>query len=74
MVQEMQLHIKAAKPPISAAGGMGGFVLVETPAPNPGEQHLFWVTIPSGSAARLKILWKSGYNIAENFGDVQKES
>ena len=35
------------KPPISAAAEMGGFVLVEAPAPNPGE-HKCSGTQPSG--------------------------
>ena len=36
------------------------FLLVEAPAPTPGERKVFWVTIPSESAARLKIALESG--------------
>ena len=32
------------KPLISAAAEMGGFVLVEAPAPSPGEHKVFWYT------------------------------
>ena len=47
------------------------FLLVEAPAPNPGEQNMFWVTIPPASATRLKIVLEDGYNLAENFGEVE---
>ena len=33
----------------------GGFLLVEAPAPSPGEQFLFWVTQKISVATRLKI-------------------
>jgi len=36
-VQAMQAYIQLAKPLISAAAEMSGFVLVEAPAPSPGE-------------------------------------
>ena len=36
-----------------------GFLLVEAPAPSPGEHKVFWVTIRSGPATRLKIAQKT---------------
>ena len=48
------------------------FLLVEAPAPNPGEQNMFWVTIPPASATRLKIVLEDGYNLAEIFGEVER--
>ena len=59
------------KPLISAPAEMGGFVLVEAPAPSPGEHTVFWITQPLG--LRRHDFFKipnEGFNFAEIFGEV----
>ena len=45
---------KMQKPPISAAAEMGGFVLVEAPAPSPGECKTLWLTLAQSSGCAIK--------------------
>ena len=42
------------KPLISATAEMSGFVLVEAPAPSPGEHKMFWYAALRTSATRLQ--------------------
>ena len=41
------------------------FLFVEAPTASPGEQKMFWVTIPFGSVARLKLAAENKQFIAE---------
>ena len=57
------------KPLISAAAEMGGFVLVEAPAPSPGE-HKCSGTHPFGLRLRDQRSLTMGFYFAEIFGEV----
>ena len=67
----MQVSIQLAKTTHFRHGGDGWFRACWGSRPNPRRTKMFWVTMPLASAARLKIVWKSGYNFAENFGEVE---
>ena len=54
-VQAMPLFPQTRKTISFPVWEADGFLLVRAPAPSPGEQKLFWTTIRSGPATRLKI-------------------
>ena len=54
-VQAMPLFPQTRKTISFPVREADGFLLVRAPAPSPGEQKLFWTTIRSGPATRLKI-------------------